>query len=77
MSLTFEKQDGNMAKLTIERTAEELNQFCADCDFVVHAAGVNRPKETSEFMEGNFGFTSTLLDTLKKHKNKSPIRSIT
>ena len=57
----------------IENTAEELDQFCADCDFVVHAAGVNRPKETSEFMEGNFGFTSTLLDTLKKHKNKSPI----
>lgn len=57
----------------IENTAEELDQFCADCDFVVHAAGVNRPKETSEFMEGNFGFTSTLLDTLKKHHNLSPI----
>ena len=57
----------------IDSTAEELDQFCSDCDFVVHAAGVNRPKETSEFMEGNFGFTSDLLDTLKKHKNKSPI----
>ncbi len=57
----------------IENTAEELDAFCADCDFVVHAAGVNRPKEVSEFMEGNFGFTSTLLDTLKKHHNLSPI----
>lgn len=57
----------------IDNTAEELDQFCADCDFVVHAAGVNRPKETSEFMEGNFGFTSTLLDCLKKNHNQSPI----
>ena len=57
----------------IENTAEELDLFCADCDFVVHAAGVNRPKDASEFMEGNFGFTSTLLETLKRHKNKSPI----
>ena len=54
-------------------TEEELNRFCSDCDFIVHAAGVNRPKETAEFMEGNFGFTSTLLDCLKKHENKAPI----
>lgn len=57
----------------IENTAEELDAFCTDCDFVVHAAGVNRPKETSEFMKGNFGFTSILLEKLKSHKNKSPI----
>ena len=56
-----------------ENTEEDLNRFCSDCDFIVHAAGVNRPKETSEFMEGNFGFTSTLLDCLKKHENKAPI----
>lgn len=56
-----------------ESTLEELDRFCSDCDFIVHAAGVNRPKETSEFMEGNFGFTSTLLDCLKKHNNKAPI----
>ena len=54
-------------------TPEELDSFCTDCDFIVHAAGVNRPKEQSEFMEGNFGFTSTLLDTLKKHNNLAPI----
>lgn len=56
-----------------DNTAEDLDRFCSDCDFIVHAAGVNRPKETSEFMEGNFGFTSVLLDTLKKHNNRSPI----
>ena len=61
----FEYDTGN--------TAEELDAFCADCDFVVHAAGVNRPKEVSEFMEGNFGFTNTLLEKLKAHKNKSPV----
>ena len=57
----------------IENTAKDLDGFCSDCDFVVHAAGVNRPKETSEYMEGNFGFTSTLLECLKKHHNQSPI----
>ena len=48
---------------------QELDEWCSKCDFVFNLAGVNRPKETSEFMEGNFGFASTLLDTLKKHKN--------
>ena len=57
----------------IDSTPEELDRFCADCDFIVHAAGVNRPKNTSEFMEGNFGFTNTLLDKLKEKGNKSPI----
>ena len=52
---------------------EELDRFCAEADFVVHAAGVNRPKDPGEFMEGNFGFTSTLLDTLKRHGSKAPI----
>ena len=50
-----------------------LDQYCADCDFVFHLAGVNRPKEEREFMQGNFGFTSTLLDTLKKHRNSCPV----
>lgn len=50
-----------------------LDEFCQKADFVFHLAGVNRPKEESEFMEGNFGFTSLLLDTLKKYENKSPI----
>lgn len=50
-----------------------LDEYCAECDFVFHLAGVNRPKEQSEFMEGNFGFTSELLNTLKKHNNKCPV----
>ena len=50
-----------------------LNEYCKETDFVFHLAGVNRPKEQSEFMEGNFGFTSTLLDTLKKYKNNCPV----
>lgn len=57
----------------IDNTAEELDAWCKDCDFVFNLAGVNRPKETSEFMEGNFGFASTLLDTLKKYGNKCPV----
>jgi UDP-2-acetamido-2,6-beta-L-arabino-hexul-4-ose reductase len=52
---------------------ELLDRYCREADFVFHLAGVNRPKEQSEFMEGNFGFTSTLLDTLKKYKNTCPV----
>lgn len=57
----------------IDNTAEELDRWCSDCDFVFNLAGVNRPKEQSEFMAGNFGFASTLLDTLKKHGNTCPV----
>lgn len=57
----------------INSTQEELDAFCKDADFVFNLAGVNRPKEQSEFMEGNFGFASTLLETLKKHNNTCPV----
>ena len=57
----------------IDNTAEDLDTWCSDCDFVFNLAGVNRPKDQSEFMTGNFGFASTLLDTLKKHKNTCPV----
>lgn len=50
-----------------------LEDFCREADFVFNLAGVNRPKDTSEFMEGNFGFASTLLDTLKKFQNTCPV----
>lgn len=50
-----------------------LNDYCAKADFVFHLAGVNRPKNNEEFMAGNFGFASTLLDTLKKHRNTCPV----
>lgn len=57
----------------INSTPEELDQWCKNCDFVFNLAGVNRPQNTEEFMQGNFGFSSTLLDTLKKHQNTCPV----
>lgn len=57
----------------IENTAEELDEYCAQADFVFNLAGVNRPKDSEEFKKGNFGFASLLLDTLKKHGNKCPV----
>ena len=57
----------------IDSTSEELDKFCKECDFVFNLAGVNRPQNQEEFMQGNFGFASTLLDTLKKHKNTCPV----
>ena len=57
----------------IDSVPEQLQDWCQKADFVFNLAGVNRPKETSEFMEGNFGFASTLLDTLKKYGNNCPV----
>lgn len=57
----------------IDSTPEDLDRYCKAADFVFNLAGVNRPKDQKEFMEGNFGFASTLLDTLKKHDNKCPV----
>ena len=57
----------------IDNTQSELGRFCTDCDFVFNLAGVNRPKDPKEFREGNFGFASTLLDTLRKHGNRCPV----
>ena len=50
-----------------------LDNYCRDCDFVFNLAGVNRPKEQEEFMSGNYGFASTLLDALKRHHNTCPV----
>lgn len=57
----------------LDSTPEELDRWCAEADFVFNLAGVNRPQNQEEFMQGNFGFASTLLDTLKKHKNTCPV----
>ena len=57
----------------IDSDVEELVKYCSDCDFVFNLAGVNRPQSPEEFMQGNFGFASLLLDTLKKHRNKCPV----
>ena len=57
----------------LDSTPEQLDQWCAEADFVFNLAGVNRPQNQEEFMQGNFGFASTLLDTLKKHHNTCPV----
>lgn len=57
----------------LDNTSEELDIWCKEADFVFNLAGVNRPQNQEEFMLGNFGFASTLLDTLKKHKNTCPV----
>lgn len=56
-----------------ENTREELEEFCQKADFVFNLAGVNRPKDPEEFKAGNYGFASTLLDTLKKNHNLAPV----
>ena len=57
----------------LDSTPGQLDRWCAEADFVFNLAGVNRPKDNEEFMKGNFGFASTLLDTLKKHCNTCPV----
>ena len=57
----------------IDSTESELDEYCKQADFVFNLAGVNRPKTQEEFMQGNFGFASKLLDTLKKYKNTCPV----
>ena len=57
----------------INTTDEQLSEYTKNCEFVFHLAGVNRPEKEEDFMKGNFGFTSILLDKLKQNNNKSPI----
>ena len=57
----------------IDSTPEQLDEYCQQADFVFNLAGVNRPKDAGEFMQGNFGFASTLLDTLKRYGNRCPV----
>ena len=57
----------------IDSTPEQLDAWCKDCDFVFNLAGVNRPQDPKEFMEGNFGFATVLLNTLKKYHNTCPV----
>lgn len=63
----------NIYEYDVENTQEELAAFCRDADFVFNLAGVNRPENQEEFMQGNFGFASTLLETLKKVNNTCPV----
>lgn len=65
--------DITLFEYDLDSTPEELEAYCAKANFVFHLAGVNRPKDNSEFMAGNFGFSSVLLDTLKKQGNTCPV----
>lgn len=64
---------GEIFEYDLGNTQEELDEFCQKADFVFNLAGVNRPQNQEEFMQGNFGFASVLLDTLQKHKNTCPV----
>lgn len=63
----------NIYEYDVDTDVSLLDKYCNDCDFVFNLAGVNRPKDNEEFMQGNFGFASTLLDTLKKYNNNCPV----
>lgn len=63
----------NIYEYDIDNTAEQLDAYCVDCDFVFNLAGVNRPTDPADFQKGNFGFASQLLENLKKHNNKAPV----
>lgn len=69
----IDKENLEIFEYDIDSDPKSLSEYCEKTDFVFHLAGVNRPKDESEFMKGNFGFTSTLLDTLKKYDNKAPV----
>ncbi len=64
---------GEIFEYDIDTDPALLDEYCAKSDFVFHLAGVNRPKDPKKFMEGNFGFSSVLLETLKKHNNTCPV----
>lgn len=68
-----EPSDLVIYKYDIDSTQEQLDTYCREADFVFNLAGVNRPKDPEEFMKGNFGFGSNLLETLKKYGNKAPV----
>ena len=69
----YEAEVEEVYEYDLDSTAEQLDEWCAEADFVFNLAGVNRPKDPKEFEKGNFGFASDLLDTLKKHGNKCPV----
>lgn len=69
----LKRQGHEILAYDIDNTEEQLDEYTKNCEFVYHIAGVNRPENPEDFMSGNFGFTSVLLESLKKHGNKAPI----
>ena len=61
----------NIFEYDIDSTPDQLDRWCSECDFVFNLAGINRPTNPEDFYNGNFGFASTLLNTLKKYNNKA------
>ena len=72
-NLSVSLPEHELLKYDIDTNPSLLDSFCRDAEFVFHLAGVNRPEDPKEFMEGNYGFTSTLLETLRKYNNKCPV----
>lgn len=64
---------GEIFEYDLDTSPDLMDEYCKKADFVFHLAGVNRPKEQSEFMSGNYGFSAVLLDALKKHHNACPV----
>ena len=69
----LKRQGYEILAYDIDSTEEQLDEYTETCEFVYHLAGINRPENPEDFMSGNFGFTSVLLESLKKHGNKAPI----
>ena len=70
----LERREGvEVLSFDVDTLSEKLDEYCKECDFVFNLAGVNRPQNEEEFMEGNFGFASTLVDTLRKYDNTCPV----
>lgn len=69
----LKRQGHEILAYDIDSTEEQLDEYTETCEFVYHLAGINRPENPEDFMSGNFGFTSVLLESLKKHGNKAPI----
>lgn len=69
----LKRQGHEILAYDIDNTEEQLDEYTKNCEFVYHLAGINRPENPEDFMSGNFGFTSVLLESLKKHGNKAPI----
>ena len=66
-------QVDDVMEYDVNSSKDQLEKYCREADFVFNLAGVNRPKESSEFMKGNYGFASTLLNILRKYENKCPV----
>lgn len=73
MSELTRKEEVEALPFDIDTPIEQLDEYCRNCDFVYNLAGINRPENAKEFMEGNFGFAATLTETLKKYGNLCPI----